>query len=287
MENAKTTIKNSNQVAPITLVIGAGMGRNVSLLLGLHHRLLTPAQFVEEMSLPTINRGLYIFVMDNFNSVSRLVISTSLTVRLPLSALWWPQKSEANEIELMNCAQHGIAFVPSMKQNRLMAIKMIHGRLRLLGKVRNHLLENWKAQNVEKQRVSPIKSARMLKKVSNYLEEHYSNEKLCIDKMGQDLGMSRTSFFNKVKSVAGCSPSKFVTAFRMGKAREFLLDGDGISEVAYKVGFSSTSYFTKCFKEFYNCTPSGFVKSLTSPNEFASNQSYLNKMFSKRIHPQY
>lgn len=286
MEYAKTTIKERNSATPVTLVIGAGMRKNVSLSLGLHHRLITPAQFVEEMNFAALNRGLYIFVMDNFNSVSRLVISTSLTVRLPLSALWWPQKNEANLKELMNCAQHGIAFVPSISQNPLMAIKMIHGRLKLLTKIRSHILETWNVRVNQEQKSNPIKSARILKKVSDYLEEHYSNEKLCIDKMGQDLGMSRTSFYNKVKSVAGCSPSKFVTAFRMGKAKEFLIEGDGISEVAYKVGFSSTSYFTKCFKDFYTCTPSGFVKNLSSPIESSRNPKYLDKLFNKRIHHQ-
>lgn len=286
MKNAKTIMNERNSAGMITLVMGAGMRKNISLLLGLNHRLITPAQFIEEMNLTSPRRGLYIFVMDNFNSVSKLVIGTSLTVKLPLSALWWPQKCEANEKELMNCAQHGIAFVPSVSQNPLMAVKMIHGRLKLLNKIRNHILENRNAQLNRQQAGNPIKSARILKKISSYLEEHYTNEKLCIDQMGQDLGMSRTSFYNKVKSVAGCSPSKFVTAFRMGKAKEFLMVGDSISEVAYKVGFSSTSYFTKCFKEFYNCTPSRFVKNLSSPVEFNRNSKYVDKLFNQRIQTQ-
>ena len=221
--------------------------------------------------------------MDNFNAVSRLVNVTELTVKHPLSALWWPQKNEANEEELMNCAQHGIAFIPSISQNPLLAIKTIHGRLRLLTKIRNYRMEIEKEDENSIQNGSPLKGARVLKKIASYLEEHYSNEHLCIDKMGQDLGMSRTSFYNKVKSVAGCSPSKFVTAFRMGKAKELLLEGEGISEVAYQVGFSSTSYFTKCFKEFYNCTPSGFVKNMSSPNEFNRKTNYLDKLFNSRI----
>jgi len=264
----------------ITLVIGAGMKKNVSLLLGLHHRLITPAQFTDEMTEGTPIQGLYIFVMNDFSAVSRLVISTSLTVKQPLSALWWPQKNAASEQELLNCAQHGIVFVPSISQNPLLAIKMIHGRLRLLTKIRQYRSENKKVESSSRKNANPVKNARILKKLSNYLEKHYSNENLCIDKMGQDLGMSRTSFYNKVKTVAGCSPSKFVTAFRMQKAKEFLSEGEGISEVAFKVGFSSTSYFTKCFKEFYNCTPSSFVKNLSAPFEFSRSANYLDRLFS-------
>lgn len=260
MRKKMNSPERQNYQTFITLIIGAGMRKNVSQLLGLHHRLITPVQFMDEMNQDSVSQGLYIFVMDNFKAVNRLVQSTSLTIRIPLSALWWPQKNEVKQEDLMICAQNAIAFVPSISQNQPMAIKMIHGRLQLL----KEIAERFEVKSIPvdnpQNRMTSAKNLKMAKKISAYLEENFSNEYLCIDKMGQDLGMSRTSFYNKVKSIAGCSPSKFVTSFRLNKAKELLSAGEGISEVAFLVGFSSTSYFTKCFKEFFKCTPSYFLK---------------------------
>lgn len=258
-KNTDTSERQKHQ-SIITLIIGAGMRKSVSQLLGLHHRLITPVQFMDEMNQGSVNQGLYIFVMDNFREVNRLVQSTSLTIRIPLSALWWPQKNEIKQADLMICAQNAIAFVPSISQNKSMAIKMIQGRFELLRKIGERFQAKSISQSDQVYTGTSTKNLKMLEKITAYLEENFSDEHLCIDKMGQDLGMSRTSFFNKVKSISGCSPSKFVTSYRMNKAKDFLLAGEGISEVAFLVGFSSTSYFTNCFKEYFNCTPTNFLK---------------------------
>ena len=75
------------------------------------------------------------------------------------------------------------------------------------------------------------------------------------------LGMSRTQFFRKIKAISDLSPNKLILNIRMKMAVEkFQSGGMTIAEVAYEVGFSSPSYFTKCYKEQFGESPTEFLK---------------------------
>lgn len=250
------------------------MSKEITQTFGLHHQVITPAEFIKnEQQHNRVSVGLHIFVMTNLASVLRLVYSSPSISKNPLSVLWCPQTDHPSESDLMECAKNGIAFVPSFKENRALAMSIIEGRLKATAVFKS-----------EERHVEPIvlletklndrKSDVLLRRLNDYLIEHYQDEHLCIDKMGQDLGMSRTNFFNKVKSLTGNSPSRFVTSFRLNKAKEFLLrEGSNVSDVAFKVGFASTSYFTKCFKEFFNTTPTAFRRE----EMFTDSMGYLDE----------
>jgi len=65
----------------------------------------------------------------------------------------------------------------------------------------------------------------------------------------------------KLKALTGLSSSEFVRSQRLKLATQILSQSDiNISEVGYSVGFNDHAYFTKCFRETYNCTPSEFAK---------------------------
>jgi len=69
--------------------------------------------------------------------------------------------------------------------------------------------------------------------------------------------MSRAQIHRKLKGLSGKSPSRFIRSVRLAKARKMIAEQDGnISEIAYSVGFSSPTYFGKCFKEEYGYSPS-------------------------------
>lgn len=95
-----------------------------------------------------------------------------------------------------------------------------------------------------------------------YVEEHYDNSELSVEDIGRDLGMSRVQLYRKVKALVGMSVNEYIQQVRLNKAR-FLLRRDDltIADIAYKVGFSSPTYFSTAFKGKYNQTPMEYKKS--------------------------
>ena len=85
---------------------------------------------------------------------------------------------------------------------------------------------------------------------------------LCIEKLdtlAALLKMGRTKFYGKMKEFTGMSPNNYLQTERLKKAAELLIEGDlNVTEVSYKVGFQSPTYFYKCFKEKYGVPPSKF-----------------------------
>ncbi|MFC2103960.1 helix-turn-helix domain-containing protein, partial [Bacteroidota bacterium] len=83
-----------------------------------------------------------------------------------------------------------------------------------------------------------------------------SNEQFGVSELANEIGMSRSNLLRKVKKLTNLSVSQFIRNIRLKDAFEMLKDNSfNVSEVTYKVGFSSTSYFIKCFREFYGYPP--------------------------------
>ena len=89
-----------------------------------------------------------------------------------------------------------------------------------------------------------------------HTESRYSDADLNVEEIGRDLGMSRVQLYRKVKALLGYSVNEYIQQVRLNKAR-FLLKQDDLSvaDIAYKVGFSSPTYFSTSFKGKYNQTP--------------------------------
>ena len=95
-----------------------------------------------------------------------------------------------------------------------------------------------------------------LSRFRSLVEQGMANPELNVEALGSELGMSRVQLYRKLKAITGQSPVELVRQMRLSKAKE-LLSGSGktVAEVAYEVGFSSPSYFTKCYKEAFGTTP--------------------------------
>ena len=95
-----------------------------------------------------------------------------------------------------------------------------------------------------------------LKKVIGIIENNLSDEHFGVEELSGEMNMSRSSLLRKVKSLTGVSVSVFIRKVRLHHARELLKDDSlTASEISYKVGFNSPSYFTKCFREEFGYTP--------------------------------
>ena len=83
-----------------------------------------------------------------------------------------------------------------------------------------------------------------------------SDSDLSVDDLAADMNLSRVQLYRKVKAISGASPVELLRTARLNRAYQLLLTTDmSVSEVAYAVGFTAPSYFTKCFKEEYGMVP--------------------------------
>jgi ABC-type sugar transport system substrate-binding protein/AraC-like DNA-binding protein len=88
------------------------------------------------------------------------------------------------------------------------------------------------------------------------VESRLSDSDLSVDDLAADMNLSRVQLYRKVKAVTGSSPVELLRTARLNRAYQILLTTDkSVSEVAYDVGFTAPSYFTKCFKEEYGMVP--------------------------------
>ncbi len=95
-----------------------------------------------------------------------------------------------------------------------------------------------------------------LKKVMGIVENHLSDSEFSVDEFQKEIGMSRMQLHRKLKALTGHSAGEFVRIQRLVRASEMLSKTDNnISEVCYQTGFTSLSYFAKCFKKQFGATP--------------------------------
>ena len=91
------------------------------------------------------------------------------------------------------------------------------------------------------------------------MNENLENFDLNIDLLASKLNMSRTVFFNKLKSLTGFSPVEFVREVRFERAAEYIRDTQlTVAEISYKVGIEDPRYFSRCFKQKFGTTPSEY-----------------------------
>lgn len=97
---------------------------------------------------------------------------------------------------------------------------------------------------------------QFLKQLQAIIQKNLSDSEFGVEDMGQQIGLSRVQLYRKVKAMTGSSVVDLLRKARLAKARRLLETRSmSVSEVAYEVGFSAPSYFTKCFKDEYGMLP--------------------------------
>ena len=108
-----------------------------------------------------------------------------------------------------------------------------------------------------------------LKEIQSLIEKNLSNPEFRVEQMAKKLYMSQSSLYRKVEALTGQTPKLFIRSYRLKRAAQLLRDNFGnVTEVAFEVGFASTPYFTKCFKETFHRLPSDFQASEAGRMEF-------------------
>lgn len=137
----------------------------------------------------------------------------------------------------------------------------------LLSRIRN-LIANHKQlqqffgdnQSMEKEPISDL-DKDFVTRFKSLVGEKMREPELNVEDLGRDMGMSRVQLYRKLKSLTNYSPNELLRQMRLKKAASLLASSEmTVAEIAYEVGFSSPSYFTKCYKEQFGESPTDFLK---------------------------
>ena len=137
----------------------------------------------------------------------------------------------------------------------------------LLVRLRN-LIDNRKrlqtfftdAASLKKETITGVDKG-FVEKLQQLMEDHLSDPELSVESLGEKIGMSRVQLYRKTKALTGHSPNELLRMLRLKKAASLLASTEKtIAEVTYEVGFSSPSYFPKCYKEYFGENPTDFLK---------------------------
>lgn len=107
------------------------------------------------------------------------------------------------------------------------------------------------------------KDEKFLKDVIRIVEDNMENPEFGVHEIYELIGMGRSNFHAKFKSLTNLPPVEFVRDMRLKRAKQHLDAGEtNISTVAYAIGFNNAKYFSTCFREKYQVTPSEYLKSV-------------------------
>jgi pimeloyl-ACP methyl ester carboxylesterase/AraC-like DNA-binding protein len=110
----------------------------------------------------------------------------------------------------------------------------------------------------------PLKGS-LLERVLKSIDEHLNDEHYGVEVLSREVGMSERQLQRKLKQTTNKTPNQLITSVRLHRAKELIISGESnISEACYQTGFSSPSYFSKCFKKEFGKTPTELQESFIS-----------------------
>ena len=102
-----------------------------------------------------------------------------------------------------------------------------------------------------------------LQQAIEQVEAHLSDDSYSVETLASDLCMSRMTFYRKIQSATGQKPTEFIRTIRLRRAAELLREGHmTVTEVSFATGFSSVSYFSRCFRTMFGVPPTNFSKTM-------------------------
>jgi AraC-like DNA-binding protein len=107
------------------------------------------------------------------------------------------------------------------------------------------------------------KDELFLKQVIDIVEERMSDPDFNIDSVAESINMGRSTFYKKFKSLTHLPTVEFIRDMRLKRSKQYMDAGEtNITTIAYAVGFNNPKYFSTCFREKFNITPTEYLKSI-------------------------
>ena len=147
----------------------------------------------------------------------------------------------------------------------------VHIQQRVMRLTLKKIQEMEEERNKQQKHIVPIaapekidKDETFRKRLYDYLSENIANDKLKVEDLAVDMGMSRAVFTTKIKELFGCTVIDLIIATRITRAIQYMEQSPSltVSEIAYNSGFSDPRYFSRCFKKHTGKSPSDYMKQL-------------------------
>ncbi len=156
--------------------------------------------------------------------------------------------------------------------------QMLLSALSLVTRLREQLRQRMRRTQMTVEYDAPTGDAadqRLMKRVRQSIVDHLSDSDFNVEVLAQEAGLSRAHLNRKLKQLCGISPSSYIRSVRLKQAARLLATKQvNVSEAAYTVGFSSHSYFSSNFHDFFGMTPREFVAFYSD----ADNEEALRKL---------
>ncbi len=144
------------------------------------------------------------------------------------------------------------------------SLQYLEACIRNILQIRRRLIEKFSTQPFEPltEIAQNPTDNEFLVRMNKLIEENFANSELNVNFLAEQLHISRSGLFAKIKTLADVTPNEMIQIVRLKKAAQLLREGGyQINEVCYMVGFSNPSYFTKCFQKQFGITPGAFCSS--------------------------
>ncbi|NDV65348.1 two-component regulator propeller domain-containing protein [Bacteroides sp. 224] len=190
--------------------------------------------------------------MDGFE-VTRKLKSEFQTSHIPIILLTAHSSIEHQKEGIDAGADAYITKPFSLEYLMLRIVKLIEQREKLQYKFA------YEPGKIENTISTTNKDSQFIEKITVIVEEHLSDPEFTIDDFAQAVNMGRTIFYKKIKGITNYSPNEYLRIVRLKKAAELLKNTDfTVSEIAFQVGFSAPDYFSRCFKDHFEKTPTQY-----------------------------
>ena len=116
--------------------------------------------------------------------------------------------------------------------------------------------ERTKPQPAPQEPAEPVANTLFISRFKEVVESRLNDSDVSVEDLASDMNLSRVQLYRKVKAVSGSTPIELLRTARLNRGYQLLLTTEkSVSQVAYEVGFTAPSYFTKCFKDEYGMLP--------------------------------
>jgi AraC-like DNA-binding protein len=149
-------------------------------------------------------------------------------------------------------------------------MNLLKARVKNLIENRKHLMEKIRLQAISKPVPAyvQVKVSEFMDQVHDILENNLSNQLFTVEKLSNKLHMSRATMYRQFRAQTGKSPQLYIQSYRLMRAAQLLENKErNITEICFMVGFTSTAYFAKCFKEKFLQSPKAFANSRITGGE--------------------
>lgn len=151
----------------------------------------------------------------------------------------------------------------------LLVLVALSGYILFLRRQRQRFLATMKKETTAEEQApqeqlteeSPTLTDEWLQQAIDNVEKHIADEHYGVEQLSADMCMSRMTLYRKIQSATGQKPTEFIRTIRLRRAAELLRENRlTITEISYATGFSSVSYFSRCFRNMYGVAPTQFMK---------------------------